>query len=512
MKLRIKRSLYLVHRWVGVGMCALFALWFATGIVMMYVEYPELTEEERLAMLAPVDFGRVAVSVDEAIAASGLDLDVATITLSAIGLRPAYRLRDDSGRLAVIYADDGSRFAGQAPASALAAVQHSQLAADGQLATYERTIDVDQWTVSAVLDEHRPLHRVAIGDELGTTVYVSSTTGQIVRDTHRTERLWNWLGSTLHWIYPYQLRRHVDVWTNLLIYLSAAGVLSVATGGVIGVLRLRLRRPYRGRDASPYAGAAKWHHVLGLFSLVFLSTFIFSGLMSMSPWGLFDSASSEAEQVRRYMRGDGDLSPWVGVDAIPHDGAVKEIEWRRVAGLTHAVVSRAADDREAFIDGMQNAAALRKVRARIEAAAPMLVADARIVRAALVTEYDDYYYSRHNRYRPLPVYRVEFDDAELTWFYVDWTTGAVVLRYTTAARVQRWLYNGLHSLDFSFLTRLGVVWDVTLIALSVVGFVFAATAVLVGWRRVARGRHVVSRGRINAAALTVNNVNSGVVR
>ena len=68
------------------------------------------------------------------------------------------------------------------------------------------------------------------------------------------------------------------------------------------------------------------------------------------------------------------------------------------------------------------------------------------------SEYDDYYYSRHNRYRPLPAYRVTFDDAESTWFYVDWTTGAVVLRYTTAARVQRWLYNGLHSLDFSFLT------------------------------------------------------------
>jgi hypothetical protein len=487
MKLRIKRSLYLVHRWLGIGMCGLFAVWFATGIVMMYVEYPELTEEERLATLLPLDFGSVAVSIDEAIAASGLE-DPATITLSAIGARPAYRLRADSGRAEVVYADDGSRFGGHAPATAVAAAQQSGFASGGALATFDRTIDVDQWTVSAVLDEHRPLHRVVIGDEHGTVVYVSNTTGQIVRDTHHTERLWNWLGSTLHWIYPYQLRRHVGIWTNLLIYLSAAGVLSVATGAVIGVLRLRLRQPYRGRDASPYAGAAKWHHVLGLVCLVFLSTFIFSGLMSMSPWGLFDSASSEAEQVRRYMRGgEGEQSAWVDARALPRDGAVKEVEWRRVAGLTHAVVSRAADDREVVIDGMQGAAALRKVRARVETAAPALVADARIAETAVVTEYDDYYYSRHNRYRPLPVLRVEFDDRESTWFYVDWTTGAVVLRYTSAARVQRWLYNGLHSLDFSFLTRLGLVWDFTIITLSIVGFVFAVTAVVGGWRRVARG-------------------------
>ena len=237
MKLRVKRSLYLVHRWFGVAMCVLFAMWFATGIIMMYVEYPELTEEERLARLAPLDFDRVALSAGAAVAASGLDGDVATITLSAIGARPAYQLRTGTGDMAVVYADDGSRFEGHAPASALAAAQHSGFVAHGELATYDRTVDVDQWTVSAVLDEHRPLHRVLIGDERGTVVYVSNTTGQIVRDTHRTERFWNWLGSTLHWIYPYQLRRHVDLWTNLQIYLSVASIVSVATGAVIGVLR-----------------------------------------------------------------------------------------------------------------------------------------------------------------------------------------------------------------------------------------------------------------------------------
>jgi len=490
MKVRLKRSLYLVHRWFGVGMCALFAMWFATGIVMMYVEYPELTEEERLAALPPLDFARVAVSVDEAIAAGGLEGEVATVALSAIGTRAAYQIRSEAGRVAVVYADDGSRFAGDATA-ALEAVQRSGFAAKGALATYDGVVDVDQWTVSAVLDEHRPLHRVAIGDALGTVVYVSGTTGQIVRDTHRTERFWNWLGSTLHWLYPYQLRRHADLWANLQIYLSVASIVSVATGAVIGALRLRLRRPYRGRDASPYAGAAKWHHVLGLLSLVFLATFTFSGLMSMTPWGLFDSASSEAEQVRRYVRdGEGDVTDWTRIDAAAiARGGVKEVEWRRVAGLTHAVVSRAAGDREVLIDGMQGEAALRKVRARIETAAPALVADARIVNAALVTEFDDYYYTRHNRYRPLPVYRVEFDDPESTWFYVDWTTGAVVLRYTAATRVQRWLYNGLHSLDFSFLTRRGVTWDVTVIVLCCAGFGFASTAVVVGWRRVARARH-----------------------
>lgn len=495
MKLRAKRSLFLVHRWFGVAMCLLFALWFGTGIIMMYVEYPELTEEERLDALAPLDLAAVAVTVDDAIAVSGLERAVATVALSPIGVRPAYRLRDDAGGLAVVYADDGSRFEGHSPATALATVQQSGFAAAGQLATYERTIDVDQWTVSSILDEHRPLYRVAIGDERGTVVYVSSSTGQIVRDTHRAERAWNWLGSTIHWIYPFQLRRHSELWTNLLIYLSVAGIVSVVTGAVIGVLRLRLRQRYRGRDVTPYAGAAKWHHVLGLCCLVFLSTFIFSGLMSMSPWGLFDSPTSEGAQVRRYSHGNGDVASWPTLEwrTLPHPDDIKEVEWRRVAGRGYAVISRTAQDREVVLDGAHGPAAQAELRRRIESAVAALLPDAAIVAAAPIEEYDDYYYTRHNRYRPLPAYRVTFDDAESTWFYVDWSTGAVVLRYTTAARVQRWLYNGLHSLDFGFLLRRGVLWDGIVIVLSIVGFAFAVTSVVVGWRRVARARHLAAQ-------------------
>ena len=41
-----KRWLYLVHRWLGVLLCAFFAMWFLSGVVMMYVGYPKLTDAE----------------------------------------------------------------------------------------------------------------------------------------------------------------------------------------------------------------------------------------------------------------------------------------------------------------------------------------------------------------------------------------------------------------------------------------------------------------------------------
>ncbi len=49
------RALILLHRWLGVAFCLLFAMWFATGIVMHFVPFPALTETERFAGLAPID-------------------------------------------------------------------------------------------------------------------------------------------------------------------------------------------------------------------------------------------------------------------------------------------------------------------------------------------------------------------------------------------------------------------------------------------------------------------------
>ena len=46
-----RRWLYLTHRWVGIAVCLLMAMWFVSGVVMMYVGYPKLTQAERLAHL-----------------------------------------------------------------------------------------------------------------------------------------------------------------------------------------------------------------------------------------------------------------------------------------------------------------------------------------------------------------------------------------------------------------------------------------------------------------------------
>jgi len=484
MPIRVKHWLVVAHRWLGVAMCLLFALWFATGIIMMYVEYPELTEAERLAQRPALVLADVNVTPAQAVVRGELAGPLAALTLSMLGDRPAYEMTDAHGSTAVVFADDGRRFADVDGDMALSTVRASGFFTPPAAPVYDGSTEMDQWTVSEVLNPHRPLHRVRLQDARDTVLYVSDKTGQIVRDTDRRERAWNWIGSTIHWIYPYQLRRHRGLWVDVVVYISIIAIVSVVTGAILGFMRLRLRPRYPTGSMSPFRGMLKWHHLLGLMALIFVSTFIFSGLMSMTPWGIFDPDEPLEPQLSRYIGGE---LRGLGTSTLPEGVAdasgIKEIEWRQIDGASHVVAKYAAGRRTPLIAGLNRPAAIQALQERIDRGALNFIPNARVVSAEVLEQHDDYYYTRHNRYRPLPVYRVRFDDAESSWYHIDLLSGALITRETDATRLGRWLFNGLHSLDFVWLTRLGSVWDVTVIVLSVAGFAFAVTSVVIGWRR-----------------------------
>jgi uncharacterized iron-regulated membrane protein len=484
---KAKRFLYLFHRWLGVVLCLWFVLLFASGVVMMYVEYPELTEEERLWQLQPLDAAAVRLSVDDALRNAGAT-NISTVTLANVLGRPAYQFSADSGQVTTVFADTGAMLGALHADDALVAARESGFASDTATPRYDGAIHVDQWTVTSSLNVHRPLHRVALEDAAGTVLYISDSNGRVVRDTNRAERFWNWLGSTIHWIYPWQFRQHANLWIDVLTYLSLAGVLSVASGAVVGWWRLRLKRKYRGERITPYTGWQKWHHVLGLGCLLFLSTWIFSGLMSMLPWGIFDNVTSTEEPLSRYHGGAVDgFSRFPSLQTVWQQSAepVKEVEWRRIGATHYLVASHSATDKTVLLPkhAVKHEVNDDALHALIRQQAPSLLPQANVVEQRVIMQYDSWYYTHHNRYRPLPALEVRFDDAEQSWYHIDLSTGAVVQRLTNTDRWARWLYNGLHSLDFAPLFQYRPLWDVTLILLLICGFAFTLTAVVIGWRR-----------------------------
>lgn len=191
-----------LHRWWGVSFCLLFAMWFASGLVMHFVPFPARHER-------PL--------------AASLDMSHATA----------------------------------------------------------EQIDYDQWTVAGDFDSDRPLTHIQLNDAAGTEIYISSGSGRVVLVTTRNERLLNYAGSIVHWLYPTELRHRAKAWSTLLWWLSLLGTIGATLGVVLGLVRLG--------TGPAYHGFQRWHHILGLIMAPFVICWIFSGFLSMNDGLLGDT-------------------------------------------------------------------------------------------------------------------------------------------------------------------------------------------------------------------------------
>jgi hypothetical protein len=332
----------------------------------------------------------------------------------------------------------------------------------------------------------------------GTLLYVSGRSGEVVRDATFTERTWNWLGAWLHWVYPLRGGVLDRWWSDAVIYLSVAATLMTLLGMVVGVLRWRFAAPYRSGARSPYKGLARWHHIGGLLFGGLALAWIFSGLMSMNPWRLLDSAAPL--NVAPYQGGTLQaeafpLRPEQAVSRINAMGLqVRELHWRLLGGRGYLL---AVDDTGASallaMDastpqwGLDEADVLRAAQAIRPGDVPTV---------ERLTAYDFYYYARAEHSmtghleRPLPILRVRFNDPAQTWLHLDPRTGALLGRMDEGQRTSRWLFALLHSWDWLPLLQNRPLWDSWMWLASLGGLLICLSGTVMGWRRL-RGQRPV---------------------
>jgi hypothetical protein len=115
-----------------------------------------------------------------------------------------------------------------------------------------------------------------------------------------------------------------------------------------------------------------------------------------------------------------------------------------------------------------------------KAAQPHTIAEVR-----LVTQYEAYYVDRRRR-RPLPVIFVRLSDKDQSIYYIDPKTARIVQSYNSRARWNRWLYHGLHSMDFPWLYNHRPIWDILVLILLTAGSALCVTSLVLAWRVVRR--------------------------
>lgn len=445
------RILLITHRYLAVAAGLMMALWCLSGFVMMYQPYPELTPAERLAGLAPLRFaeccrtdflGDGAPSGSFRIEMLGEDRLVlrrpgaAPIDL-ATGLPVGDLQEEDLARIA----------AGHAARRGLSGTPR-----------WLGRIELDQWTLQSAR-ANAPVHHFALDDAAGTELYINGRTGEVFQETRRRERVLSWLGAIPHWLYPTVLRRHGAAWTQVVIWTSVAGTFLAATGLYVGIARLRRGRD--GRPGSPFRGWWYWHHVAGLAFGVLALTWVFSGLLTMNPWGWLEGGRVAA-RVLPQLAGVPDaaeLRAFLQIAPSVLDGGdYRQLRGVPFGGRLHVVAAR-ADGSHVLLDanghpGPLDDSEVRTALARLDVPLNSLE----------LLEAGDAYH-RGSGQQAVPVWRAVLDDAEHARLYID-PQDASVRVVDTARRRSRWLVDGLHSLDLPGLGRRPA-WDiVTLLLLS----------------------------------------------
>lgn len=299
----MNRALFLLHRWLGLGLGVLVVIWFASGFVLHYVDFPQLTAAERAAGLRPLPLGGGPIAPATALASFGTNAAVVRVRLGEFLGQAVYRVQPAPDEpWSLLRAADAQPVPTVTSADALLVAR--AFAGGTHEVRHDGEIDLDQWTVSSGLDPFRPLHRVAVADAAGTRLYVSARTGEVVRDTGRAERLLNYVGAVAHWIYPAWLRRHNLVWRITLRILSGVALLLAVTGLILGCRRWATAwRSLRG--------VRRWHILMGLTFGPFAMTWLFSGFLSLRLVGVFDDGEPTRAQRDAMVGGRLNLANFV---------------------------------------------------------------------------------------------------------------------------------------------------------------------------------------------------------
>ncbi|MBB6125363.1 putative iron-regulated membrane protein [Sphingobium subterraneum] len=471
---RLKRWLYIGHRWLGIGSCILFAMWFLSGLVMIYMPFPALTQSERLADLPAIDWRLVRRFPATDLQAAGVESLPRRAVLEMRGALPVWRVRADRGDERTISALDGTM---QLPPTEGQARDIAERFGHAPALGVTR-VERDQWTVAGSFDGHRPLWKVALAGPGQRILYVSGETGAVMLDTNRTERFWNWLGSVPHWLYFTVVRQDNALWRQVVMWVAAPCIVVGVTGFWIGILRARLgRRRYRDGRMSPYRGWMLWHHWAGFLGGLFLITWIFSGWLSVDPFRLFFGKGGIAsEAVERYEAAGWSSPPPLRVLAR-QGGSAKQVELGWVHGRPFLELRWPGRTR------VLDARTLQPFRPVIAPAA--LMPNAHVVAVNRLTEPDAYWYQAGGLPK-LPVLRVRYDDDARTWVHLDPATGRMLGDLDARGRTYRWLFDLLHKWDLNVLTQSRPSWDVLLWLLSGLGLVTSVSGIWLGWKRLRR--------------------------
>jgi uncharacterized iron-regulated membrane protein len=107
----------------------------------------------------------------------------------------------------------------------------------------------------------------------------------------------------------------------------------------------------------------------------------------------------------------------------------------------------------------------------------------------------------------MPMFRVEFADPKGTWLHLDPATGELMQTKTAADRTYFLFFNEIHKFDFYSIR--GLVHDLLVWVLMLLGTAISVTGVVLGWKHLTRPHRPKRKAKQPAAGPALGSPHAG---
>lgn len=439
-----------VHRRLALAVGAAVLVWCFSGAVMLGVPYPSLTESEWFDLAPPLSVEGCCFDLERVVLRLERLPGIEQLRLIAVGGRPAAVARYLDGSLDAVWGDTQAAIAIRDEAQVRSLFETPR---GKDLIDEVAVIEDDVWTVHQRFDPHRPLWKLSLAGEEGLVLYVSSTTGDVVQDTHTSERRWNLVGAVAHWWYLPWLRRQWVLWDQALWWVGGLSTLMALTGVWLSASHL-LRHGGKGL----FGGSRGLHRPFGMIGGLAAACWIASGWLSMDHGRWFSDGKVSALERERAMGGRMTVRDVAGSSGLLAQMAagrtVKEIRLTKVAGGSYAIL-RESPSRQFIVALTDPKEPVRAefsdetVRSSIRA----LFEDKPSQSGRRYSEEDHQCGSALVRTGQMSVVRVECGESVPMWVDVDARTGTILEVLDPSRRIYHRLFDLLHRWDVPWFAR-----------------------------------------------------------
>ena len=321
-----------------------------------------------------------------------------------------------------------------------------------------------------------------------------------------------------------------------------------AAASVVRWVGLEPRFRHKGVPSyTPYSGWMKWHHYAGLIFGLFSISWILSGMIPISTFpipGWTDVSKRVESNGEGFIMGTPTVSPRStmtkdmaraitggplnlqplqlqnvrqAIAQIQERYAPKELELIQFRGEPYFLAYRPPttkaeaehwttnnainsvnlpqDNPHLFVSirHPENGVMESFRKEVMEQASREAMPNVPVIDREWLTDYDNYYHQtttsfelgRHKPAYVLPVLRVRYNDENQTWLYFTPSLGQMV-KFDQRDRANRWVYYGLHVMDWPGLFNRRPLWDIVTIALLAGLAAISITTLLPAFRRLKR--------------------------